>query len=79
MGEARTMVEKIVDYETGDVSFDGLAVLIADNADRAGDFRGDAEELASGSQGGARESGFRFSKCDKIFRIAVCSVMKAKW
>ena len=46
--EARTMVEKIVAYETGDVSLDGLTVLIADNADRAGDFHADAEELASG-------------------------------
>jgi hypothetical protein len=48
VGEARTMVEKIVAYETGEVSLRGPAVLIADNADRAGDFRGDAEELASG-------------------------------
>ena len=46
--EARAMVAKIVAYETGDVSLDGPAVLIADNADRAGDFQADAEELASG-------------------------------
>ncbi len=46
--EARAMVEKIVAYETGDVSLEGTTVLVADNADRAGNFEGDAEELASG-------------------------------
>ena len=46
--EARTMVEKIVAYETGDVTLEGTAVLVADNADRAGNFEADAEEIASG-------------------------------
>jgi len=46
--EARAMVAKIVTYETGNGTLHGQAVLIADNADRAGDFQADAEELASG-------------------------------
>ena len=46
--EARQMVEKIVAYETGDVTLEGTAVLVADNADRAGNFEADAEEIASG-------------------------------
>ena len=48
--EARVLVEKILAYETGgDASLlGGRAVLVADNADRAGDFEADAEEIASG-------------------------------
>jgi hypothetical protein len=43
----RDMVTKIVDYETGDTRPDGSVVLIADNADRAGNFPADAEKLAN--------------------------------
>jgi hypothetical protein len=46
--EARTMVAKILAYETLDPGFAGPSLLIADNADSAGDFPADAEELASG-------------------------------
>jgi len=48
LGEARVMVEKILAYEAGAPSSEGAVVLVADNADRAGDFEADAEELASG-------------------------------
>jgi hypothetical protein len=46
--ELRVMVEKIIAYETSTSSGGGRAVLVADNPDEAGDFEGDAEELASG-------------------------------
>jgi hypothetical protein len=45
--ELRQMVEKIVTYETRPASFAAPVVLVADNPDKAGDFVGDAEELAA--------------------------------
>ena len=45
--EARTMVAKIVAYETGEASLAAPVVLIADNPDRAGDFEANADELAA--------------------------------
>ncbi len=46
--ELREMVSKILAYEAGEVSLDGLLVLATDNSDRAGDFVGNAEEIARG-------------------------------
>jgi hypothetical protein len=46
--EARTMVEKLLAYEASGSLSAGLAVLIADNPDRAGDFQADAEQIATG-------------------------------
>jgi len=46
--EAQALVGKILGYENGGGRLDGPAVLVADNADLAGDFEGDAEEIASG-------------------------------
>jgi len=47
--EARAMIEKIVAYEEGRFSLAaGIAVLVADNPDAAGDFEKDAEEIAAG-------------------------------
>jgi hypothetical protein len=49
--EARRMMDKILAYEeTGSLSR-GPVVLVADNPDRAGDFEGDAEEIAGGVLG----------------------------
>ena len=45
--ELRVMVAKILAYETGELSEEAPFVLVADNADRAGDFEKDADELAS--------------------------------
>jgi hypothetical protein len=45
--ELRVMVEKILAYETGTASLDAPVVLVADNADLAGHFEADADELAS--------------------------------
>jgi hypothetical protein len=51
--EARAMVEKILAFETGEANPDtGPLVLVADNADQAGDFRADAEGLASSTLAG---------------------------
>jgi hypothetical protein len=44
--ELERMVSKIVSWETSGRSFEGRAVLVADNPDEAGDFVADAEELA---------------------------------
>jgi hypothetical protein len=47
-GELRVMVEKILAYEAGAASlYSSPLVLVADNADGAGDFVADAEEIAS--------------------------------
>jgi hypothetical protein len=46
--ELRVMVEKILAYETGEMSLSGPAVLIADNTDQGGNFEATAEALASG-------------------------------
>jgi hypothetical protein len=45
--EARIMVDKIVAFETSGRDFSGEAVLVADNADVAGNFEGDADDVAS--------------------------------
>ncbi len=46
--EVQTMVQKIVAYETTDAGLDRSAVvLVADNADRAGNFEADADALAA--------------------------------
>jgi hypothetical protein len=45
--EARAMVEKTLAYETSGALSEGPLVLVADNPDGAGDFEGDAEEIAS--------------------------------
>jgi hypothetical protein len=46
--ELRSMVAKILDYETGDADLDGLLVLAADNGDAAGDFPADVDDIAFG-------------------------------
>ena len=46
--ELRVLVEKILSYESGAAGLSDSLVLIADNADRAGNFAKDADELASG-------------------------------
>ena len=45
--EAHIMVQKILDYENGDANFFRDVVLVADNADVAGDFEADADGLAA--------------------------------
>jgi hypothetical protein len=45
--EARRLVEKVMSYENGGGRLDGPAVLVADDADGAGDFERDADEIAS--------------------------------
>lgn len=46
--EVQAMVEKIVAYETGESGLERSAVvLVADNADRAGNFEANADELAA--------------------------------
>ena len=52
--ELRAIVSKILAYERGELSSDAPFVLIADNADAAGDFESDADELASTLSHGAR-------------------------
>lgn len=48
VGEVQAMVEKILAYEMAEASLDALVVLVADDADEAGDFEADADRLASG-------------------------------
>jgi hypothetical protein len=47
VSEARAMVSKILAHEASDAIRRGGAVLVADNADTAGNFEADAEEIAS--------------------------------
>ena len=48
LAEAQAMVQKIVAYETGDAGLTRApVVLVADNADRAGNFEADADTLAA--------------------------------
>jgi hypothetical protein len=46
--ELRTMIEKILAYESGTSKLEAPFVLIADNADHAGNFEADAEEISAG-------------------------------
>ena len=48
VAQVRVLVEKILEYETGDTTLEGPVFLITDNPDFAGDFDADARELASG-------------------------------
>jgi hypothetical protein len=45
--EARILVDKVVAFETAGRDLSGPAVLVADNADLAGDFEADANEIAA--------------------------------
>ncbi len=45
--EAQRLVQKVLLFENGGGNFDGQAVLVADNADLAGNFEQDANEIAS--------------------------------
>jgi hypothetical protein len=45
--EARVLVEKVVAFEAAGRRLDGKAVLVADNADTAGSFEADADEIAA--------------------------------
>jgi len=47
LDEARTMIDKIVTFESQGRDLTGPAVLVADNADLAGNFEADAEDVAS--------------------------------
>jgi hypothetical protein len=47
LDEARVMVDKVVAFESSGRDFSGPAVLIADNADVAGNFEQDADDVAS--------------------------------
>ncbi len=45
--EAQRLIQKVLAFENGGGNFDGSAVLVADNADLAGNFEQDADEIAS--------------------------------
>jgi hypothetical protein len=45
--EANVMVRKIVAFESEGRDFTGPAVMVADNADAAGDFEQDADDVAA--------------------------------
>ncbi len=45
--EAQRLIQKVLAFENGGGNFDGAAVLVADNADVAGNFEQDANEIAS--------------------------------
>jgi Peptidase family C25 len=45
--EAAVLVQKVLDFENGGGSLAGAAVLVADNADLAGNFEADADDVAS--------------------------------
>jgi hypothetical protein len=47
VGEARILVEKVIAYEESRQDLRGPAVMVADNADSAGDFEGDSDEIAA--------------------------------
>lgn len=46
--EVHAMVDKILAYEMAEANVDALVVLVADDADEAGEFEADADRLASG-------------------------------
>jgi hypothetical protein len=48
VAEVRAMVDKILAYEMAEADSDASVVLVADDADEAGDFEADADRLASG-------------------------------
>ena len=45
--QAQALVQKVLAWENAGFDLSGRAVLVADNSDHAGDFEGDAEQLAS--------------------------------
>jgi len=57
--EARIMIEKLLAFEAANDGRQGSAVLVADNADRAGSFEQDADEIAA--------SVFAYRNVEKIY------------
>jgi hypothetical protein len=47
LAQAETLVDKLVAFERAGQALDGKAVLVADNADLAGSFEADAEDVAA--------------------------------
>jgi hypothetical protein len=47
LDEARVLVEKVLEYEESGQGLSGLAVLVADNPDAAGNFEADTDEIAA--------------------------------
>jgi hypothetical protein len=47
LDEARVLLDKLIAFEEGGFDFTGPAVLVADNADKAGEFELDSEAIAS--------------------------------
>jgi len=47
LDEAQRLVQKTIAFETGIGTFQGESVLVADNADLAGNFEADADDIAS--------------------------------
>ncbi len=48
LAEAQALVQKVLAFESGGGNLLGRAVLVADNADRAGNFEQNADEIAAG-------------------------------
>ena len=69
--EAQRLVEKILSYENGGGRLDGPAVLVADNADAAGNFEHDADEIASGVLEGRKVRKIYYSEQGANTRAAI--------
>jgi len=71
VAEAQTLVQKILAFEDGGGDFSGSAVLVADNADLAGDFEADADEIASTVLAGRRPRKIYYSQEGANTRAAI--------
>src|SRR5262249_28139291 len=47
LAEAQALVQKVLDYEAGAHDLQGTTVLVADNADMAGRFEDDVDDVAA--------------------------------
>ena len=69
--EAERLVRKVLAFENGGGRVDGPAVLVADNADAAGNFEHDADEIASGVLEGRKVRKIYYSEQGANTRAAI--------
>ena len=69
--QARSLVEKVLAWENAGFDLSGRAVLVADNADGAGDFEGDAENLAQSFMAGRQTQRIYLSQLGGATRASI--------
>ncbi len=71
VAEAQVLMQKVLAFENGGGDFQGRAVLVADNADLAGNFEQDADEITAGVLASRRPQKIYYSQLGSSTRAAI--------